>query len=134
MKFSYNIYPDRRLIVQAYEGSFTLEQLIACTRYLWADPQYSPAFNGITELSAMSPSAGLANLPLLMEFLKNEPQLSSGRWAAIVSTPIVTAGTLIYKKSMAPQHMFEVFSTWEAACTFLQIDAEKPQLLERAIA
>lgn len=133
MKFSYTIDSRRGLIFQAYAGSFTLEQLIACTQRLWADPDYSPAFNGLVDLSAMNPSAGLAHLPPLMEFLKNDPRLSKGRWAAIVATPIVTAGSLIYKRTMAPQHMFEVFSTWEAACTFLQVDEDKPALRECAL-
>jgi hypothetical protein len=134
MKFSYTIDSQRGLIFQAYEGSFTLEQLIACTRCLWADPEYSPSFDGIVELSAMTPSARLPQLPGLLHFLKNDAHLSQGRWAAIATSPLATAGSLIYKRAMAPRHMFEVFSTWDAACTFLQIDAEKPLLRERTIA
>ena len=134
MKFSYAIDSQRHLIFQAYEGDFTLEQHIACTLRLWSDPAYDRTFNGIIDLSAMNSSAGLANLQPLMEFLKNDPRLSKGRWAAIVSTPVVTAGSLVYKRSMAPQHMFEVFSTWESACTFLQIETDRPQLYECCMA
>ena len=122
MNYGHVIVPPTRIIYQVFEGAFSADQLVACTRRLWSDPAYSRLYNGITDVSCMAPGATLENLQGLTAFLKHEPQLSQGRWAVITSTPIATAGAMLYKREMAAHHPFGVFSTWEAACAFLQLD------------
>lgn len=122
MNYGHVIIPKTRIIYQVFEGTFSLDHLVACTRRLWADPAYSRTYNGITDVSRMTPGATLENLQGLTAFLKNEPRLSQGRWAVITSTPMATAGAMLYKREMAAHHPFGVFSTWESACAFLQLD------------
>lgn len=130
MKFRYVIDPQREVIFQAFEGDFTAPQLIACIERLWADPEYRRSFSGIVDLSAMGTGAIVLELPALMKFLKGNPRLSQGRWAAIATTPMATAASLLYRQDIAPEQTFGVFSTWEAACTFLRVDLERPALRE----
>lgn len=126
MNYAHVIVPSRRFIYQVFEGEFSLDQLIACTRRLWNDPDYSKHYNGITDISRMAPSQALDKLQGLMLFLKSQPQTSQGRWAVITSTPMSTAGAMVYKRDMATHHPFGVFSTWESACAFLQLDLAAP--------
>lgn len=128
MKFRYIIDPQRQVICQAFEGDFTAQQLIACIERLWADPDYHRSFGGIVDLTAMDAGAIILELPALMKFLKGNPRLSQGRWAAIATTPMATAASLLYRHDIAPEQTFGVFSTWEGACDFLQVDIERPEL------
>ena len=128
MKYSYAIHPQRRMIFLTYEGHFTVAQLIECTELLWADRDYDPTFNGIADITSIEPTADLGSLCAFISFMKAEKRTSSGRWAVITSSPLATAGALLYKRALAPRHMFEVFSTWECAGTFLQWEAPRPEL------
>lgn len=122
MNFGYTIDTDRKLIFQVFEGRFSIAQLIACTRRMWSDPAYSKTYPGVVDISRMTPSAGLDDLTLLIDFLKLDMRTSTGRWAVITSSPAATAGSMIYKRRMAGHHVFEVFSTWESAFGFLQLE------------
>lgn len=122
MNYGHVILHNERVIYQVFEGAFTVDQLIVCIRRLWADPGYSRRYNGIADISRMSSSASLDNLVNLIAFLQGQPQISQGRWAVITATPIVTAASMVYKRKMAARHPFGVFSTWESACGFLQLD------------
>ena len=130
MKFRYSIDSQRQVIFQSFEGDFTVQQLIACIERLWSDPEYHRSFRGIVDLSAMGTGAIVLELPALLKFLKGNPRLSQGRWAAIATTPMATAASLLYRQDIAPEQTFGVFSTWEAACAFLQVDLERPALRE----
>jgi len=122
MKFSFDIQPEHRAIYARYEGKFTLDDLLATTRQLWADPRYSPDYNGVVDISAGSVSVDINDLRTLAAFLVREPATSSGRWAAVATTPLAIACSLIYRSALRRRHGFEIFSTWEAACGFLQLD------------
>lgn len=122
MNYGHVILPKQHVIYQVFEGSFTAEQLIACVRRLWNDPAYSKHYHGIADISRMVGGTSLERLVEIVIFLKDQPQLSQGRWAVITSTPIVTAAAMVYKREMAARHPFGVFSTWESACAFLQLD------------
>ncbi|CAM3006037.1 hypothetical protein [Rariglobus hedericola] len=129
MNYGYMIDSDRKVIFQAFEGRFSLTQIIACVRRLWNDPAYSKTYPGIVDISRMTPSAGLDDLNGLVDFLKSETQTSTSRWAVITSSPAATAGSMVYKRIMAGRHVFEVFSTWESACEFLQLEiTERPAI------
>lgn len=122
MKFSFDILPEKKAIFARYEGKFTLEDLLATTRQLWADPRYSPDYDGLVDISDGSLNVGINDLRMLMGFLMNEPFTSKGRWAAVATTPLAIACGLLYRTVMKNRHAFAVFSTWEAACAFVNFD------------
>jgi hypothetical protein len=126
MNYGYTIEPERRFIFQVFSGYFTVAEIIECSQCLWADPNYATTHNGIVDITKMSPGAVLEDLRPLIAFLKSSPKISKARWAVIAHSPLVTAGSLVYKKAMSGRHSLEVFSTWECACGYLQIDQPRP--------
>ena len=126
MKFTYAIHPDHRVIFQRYEGRFTTSDLIAATRQMWADPAYCRDYNGIADASAASFGVDLHDFSTFISFLANREEMSVGRWAVVATSPLATACGFIYKKAVSSQHKFEVFSSWDAACDFVNL----PQTLE----
>jgi len=126
MHYGYTIDSGRRFIFQVYAGHFTVSEIIDCIQRLWADPLYSKTHNGIVDITKMSAGAVIDDLRPLIAFLKSSPHTSASRWAVITASPLATAGSLIYKSAMSGQHSFEIFSTWESACDYLQIDEPSP--------
>ena len=119
MKFTYEILPERRVILQRYAGSFSLADLLASTQRLWDDPLYSRSYDGIVDLSATSVAISMNDLRSLIGFLRTSERTSTGRWGAVANSPLVTACAMIYQRAIAPVHEFEVFSTWDAACDYI---------------
>jgi hypothetical protein len=119
MKYSYEIFPTRRVIATRYRGLCTLGDLTASTQRLWADPRYSRAFDGIVDMSEASAGVGIDDFRAFLKFLRQEPKISQGRWAAVTTTPFATACSFMYRSAMAGRHTLEIFSTWDAACEFL---------------
>ncbi len=126
MKFTYAIHSDHQVIFQHYEGRFTTSDLIAATRQLWADPAYRREYNGIADASDVSLRVDLQDFGAFISFLAGRKEMSVGRWAVITASPLVTACAFIYKKAVSSQHKFEVFSSWDAACDFVNL----PQIPE----
>ena len=122
MKFAYYIYPDRRAIVARYVGHFTLDELVASAQLLWSDPRYARSYDGLVDVSDSSVGVAMCDLQPLVKFFREHRDTSEGRWAAVTSSPLATACALIYQRALARRHTFEIFSTWAAACTFLNID------------
>lgn len=126
MKFSYAIDADRRLIFQRYEGQLTLARLVSCLERLWADPAYRPTYDGLVDISAVTPQASFQDLQSFIEFVRQRPEHSRGRWAAVASSPFMTACSMLYQKALASHHAFAVFSSTEAAYSFLHIEHSPP--------
>lgn len=126
MSYGYAIDPSRRFIFQQFRGRFSVGQIIDCAQRIWSAPGYSKSYPGIVDISQMEPGAALDDLRPLVAFLKCERETTVARWAVITASPITTAGAMVYKRAMASRHPFEVFSTWESACGYLQLDLPRP--------
>ncbi|MFA6962535.1 MAG: hypothetical protein WC205_17395 [Opitutaceae bacterium] len=126
MNYGHAIDPDRRFIFQVYEGHFSLEQVIACTQRLWADPAYCKSYHGIIDISRMCVSHDIAQVRTYISFLQQDPHTSNVRWATITSSPWLTACAMIYRTAMAERHPIEVFSTWSAATDYLHLNLPSP--------
>jgi len=129
MKVRYEILPEHRLILKRCRGDFTLHDLMTSARSVWSDPRYCRSFDGIVDLTKADCGFHIEEVRSLVDFFLTHEKTSIGRWAAIASSPIVTAFALIYKRSLLDRHPFEVFSTWEAACEFLELDVSPVLLL-----
>ena len=119
MKFSYAIDPERRLIHLRYAGRFNLTRLRESVERLWADPQYHRDYSGFIDLSDGAVSVAIADLHALLDFMRDKPQVTRGRWAAVAVSPFATACGLLYQRAFSRKHTFEVFSSHEAAWQFL---------------
>lgn len=134
MKFDYKIYPDHSLIILRLTGAFTLEDLMTGARRLWADERYSRHYNGLIDLTDGTLTVGGGDFRALVEFVRGHKDTSTGRWAAVASTPFATAYGFLYQRALAGRHTFQVFSTFEAAGSFLGVDLQDGSLPRDALA
>jgi hypothetical protein len=125
MTFAYDIYPEARSISVRYEGKFTLAGLLETTARLLDDARYAPEYDGLVDLTDVGLGVEMTDLRALIGYVQAHARVSRGRWAAVTDAPLATACSLVYKRAMAPQQTFEVFSTAEAACAFLGVRGER---------
>jgi hypothetical protein len=126
MSYGHTIDPDRRFIFQVFEGHFSIQEVMDCSRRLWSDPAYCRDFYGIVDISRMTTDTNIDGLHELIEFYRNSPNTTQVRWAAITSSPWLTAGSMLYRNAMAGRHALEIFSTWDSARIYLQLDLPSP--------
>lgn len=127
MKFRYDIFPEKRLIVQRYAGEISMQDFIICSELMWSDPKYSTGYNGIADLTQSVLKMNLLELPSLATRILGIGCVSKGRWVVLASTPVVTALAFLFQQTIQAHHSLEVFSTWEAACSFLGVE-QAPEL------
>ncbi|WP_438483635.1 hypothetical protein [Oleiharenicola lentus] len=118
--YSHTILVEKRTIIQRFSGQVGLGDVIGGINRLWADPAYDRNFNGISDLTACTPSASVSDVRSLTNFVIQKHQLSEGRWVVLVSDPMMTALGILFSRSMTKPSI-QVCSTWEAACAYLQI-------------
>ena len=126
MEFTYDIFPDQRMILARYAGRFSFADLKTAAERLWADPRYSESYDGLVDISDGSVAVEMGDFRQLVQFVKGSAKTSRGRWAAVAVSPLATAIAMFYQKSLAGRHTFEVFSTRESACRFLGIGLAVP--------
>lgn len=129
MEFTYDIFPAERLIVARYAGRFTFAELVATAERMWADPRYSRSFDGAVDLTDSAVGVGMDDFRALVNFLRDHKNTSQGRWAAVATSPLATACSLIYSRALASRHTFEVFATFPGASSFLGFDLGPGPLL-----
>lgn len=130
MKFSYAIDAPRRMIFMRYEGRCRAAHLLACARLLWADPAYSRLFDGYIDLTGAQADNALDDLNALVSLLRANAETGEGRYAAVTTSPVITAIGLLYQRAMAHRHAFAVFSSPEAAFQYLSFSGPIPPLAE----
>lgn len=128
MNFAYEIYPSERAIVARYAGRFNLAGLVATAEQLWSDPRYSPTYDGFVDLTDTALGVDMCDFRPLLAFIRAHKQTSQGRWAAVTTSPMAAAMGLIYKQAMVSRHVFEIFSTREAAGWFVGFEIGDPIL------
>ncbi|MBK1881910.1 hypothetical protein JIN85_05760 [Luteolibacter pohnpeiensis] len=130
MIFKHVIIPEQRLISLQYAGELSLSDVCRSSEILWADPAYEPSHNLIVDLTDISARAHVKDVASLLEFYKR-PETSTGRIAIILSEPISTALTYLFRAAGSSTFKIGIFSTWDAACGFLHINLE-PDVFDSA--
>lgn len=116
-EFHYKIYPRHSFIVTTFVGEIGMRDVTTALQEMWADPDYDPTFDGISDLSRAKVKGTPKDLAVFTQFMRN-PQLSIGRWAVVVCDARGTALSLLFQTANVLQKRMGVFSTWEAACSF----------------
>ena len=124
MNYRHVVVPEQRLIVLRFTGEVSLGDVMRSSEVLWRDPGYDRTFHIISDLSAVSPRANPRDVVTLRDFYKR-PEASIGRWAMIFSDPILTALGLLFRSAAAIDRRIGVFSTWEGACDFLNVEVSE---------
>lgn len=123
MTFEYQIFPDKRCIVQCFSGEMSLQDVVRCSELMWKDARYDRSFDGISDLRGCTTKAALPDVKALVTHLRN-PQASVGRWATIIYDPRATALTMLVRQAM-PWFAIDIFSSWKGACAALDLPQEK---------
>lgn len=126
--FTYEILPEKRAIVIRFRGHFTRAALASAVERLWSDPRYRTDYVGIVDLSDTTVGMAMEDFRHIVEWVRGQDRTSVNRWAAVASTPLATACALLYRRAMADRQRFEVFSTWEAACRYIEVDLPPPEV------
>lgn len=121
MTFDYEIYPDERMIVTRFKGRFTFAGLRDSVTVMWEDPRYSLNYDGIVDISDMSVGIAMADFRAMLDVVRHSAKISRGRWAAVATTPLAAACGMLYQRTVALRHPFEVFSTVEGVCSYLNV-------------
>jgi hypothetical protein len=132
VEFHYDILPERRLILQRYAGQCSFVELISATRIMWSDTRYSIDYNGIVDLESASIKVALPDMYALAKFLLAHENTSVGRWAAVVTSPLITATAMIYRRAVVERHSLDVYSSWSAACAAFDVEPEVIEAFKKA--
>lgn len=125
MPYSHTINPKRRIIIQRFDGTLSLAAVYEGTEKLWADPQYDPTFDGITDLSHSVANGSVEDVRALSRFVINRSKASTGRWAVVTNDPKITAFVLVFSR-LTTKPSLSVFSTWAAATAYMQVETAPP--------
>jgi hypothetical protein len=123
--YSHTINPNKRIIIQRFDGILSLAAVCEGTERLWADPHYDPAFDGITDLSHSVVKGTVDDVRALGRFITGRANASTGRWAIVTNDPKATAFVLVLSRLMT-RPTLSVFSTWAAATAFMHVETPPP--------
>lgn len=126
MAYSHTINPARRIIIQRFDGSLSLAAVCKGLEQLWADSQYDPHFDGITDLSHSVVNGSMEDVRALSRIVANHANASNGRWAVVTNDPKITALVLVFARLLSKPTL-SVFSTWPAATAFMQVETLPPE-------
>ncbi len=121
---NYQIYPDKKLIVEYYYGSVRLNDLILYQNNVSFDKNYNPSFNVINDYRDAKLVLNESDIVNYINFIKTSPKLNgSRRVAQITNSPdqVVTATLFNLLKKDLPVNV-HVVSTLEAAINWVGLD------------
>ncbi len=121
MEFNYKIFSEDRLVSFRCAGPVTLEFAKESYLNLSRDAAFDSSFGGIGDWRGITQTMTPEETKQLA-YLVVDMKLSSGRWAGLVSGPMITALGTIYRNTVKPQHNLELFSTIEGASGYLGKD------------
>lgn len=120
--YQYRIIAEQELILLRFRGKITFDDFVNCFREATQDEAFSAEYNGITDLRSIDPGYSAEQAIELAELVVSE-HLSKGKWAVLVTEPMVTALTMLYESIVRQQHPVKLYSTIEKASEYLNIDA-----------
>jgi len=117
----YKIFPELNLIALRLAGDCYFSALMACIRAYMQDPAYQPTLNGVLDMR----DGRLVLTPeeiLQISSFVHQQKFAKGRWCHLVEHPRSTALGTLYQNLIQDEHPLKVFSTLEAASSFLLTD------------
>lgn len=88
MKAHYEIFPERSLVIETFEGRVTMTALVPFFQSLYADPAWDPGLNGLADFSAATIDMDFDEMSRLVGYMKNSGTASRGRWAFVVGSAL----------------------------------------------
>ena len=117
----YKIIPGKRLIIEYFIGSLTLEEMFQFVETVKNEKDYDKTFNSLIDLNEVKLNISIKDIQKYVEYLNGDASvLGSRKLAIITKTPDhVVTGTLYQLLSENLPMNIRVFSTFEAAVRWL---------------
>jgi hypothetical protein len=117
----YRIDSERRVVSARSAGKVTFEEMLAWHRELRDDDRYSKEFSGVADMRGATLLLSPDEVAAIAKF-NQDHDLTAGKWALLVDTPMETALAMIYGREAEGHHEMRVFATEEAASVWLGFD------------
>ena len=118
---NYKIFPEVNLLTIWLTGDCDFTALLSCIQTYMLDPAYHSEMNGVLDMRqgrlVLTPSEILQ-----ISTFVHEQKFAKGKWCHIVEDPRSTALGSLYQSQIQDEHPLKVFSTLEAASSFLLTD------------
>lgn len=122
----YFIYEDYRLVIEIIQGPIALIDYFKMKEIETQDPRYDPSFNfilDIREADFVIAHSAKGEIDKYISFAKSTPNLVGKRKSALLTkTPDQVVAMTLYKLSNSLPLTLEIFSTYQAALTWLGIE------------
>ena len=120
MSHSIKVIPGRKVVLVSFYGKVSMEELESVRKEILNHKEYHHDFDGVYDFRLDQKDFSPEKMQDLAQTLKLiEP--SQGRWCSIVSDPKDTAYSLLLRQEVSAKLKFEVFSTTEAASSYLRM-------------
>lgn len=127
--YQYKIIKDKKLIIETFTGDVDLNFFQESMLKEFSDPDYLGLKYGICDLKNASLVLGDKEIKKLFDFaLKHDKNLNI-KWATITEKPYQTAMSMIFELQAVNLYGYKVFSTFEAATKYLNINLNENDLL-----
>ncbi len=119
----YKIIPDKRLIIEYFEGILTLDEILKFVRCIKMDKNFDTSFNSLIDLSDMEMEVSAKEVEKYVNYLKKNKSLMGNRKLAMITkTPEHVVIATLYKLLGKDLPLnIKVFSTFEAAIRWLGV-------------
>lgn len=88
MRATYEIHPERSLVLETFEGRVTLKGLVPFFQSIYEDPSYDPRFDGLADFSDAQIDMDFDDMTRLVGFFRQSGSASRGRWAFVVGSAL----------------------------------------------
>jgi len=128
MKASYVIHQDRHFVDEVVLGAVTRNELSAFFSSVFKDPKWEPTLDGVLDFTSATIDLGYMDMRDLVAGLRNNPALSRGRWACVVSGDAAYGMLRMYEALSDGLHSdFRIFRQREAALAWITGSRTPPE-------
>ncbi len=116
------VYPELSLVVTVFSGSISIEEIKAANLEIARNPDFNKYFDGVSDFRS---AQACFTEHELFEFRSSaiRSDFTRGVWCILTSSPLETAMSMIFANKMQ-KYIVKIFSTVEAASTYLQKDLQ----------
>lgn len=131
----YNIYPEKQLIVEIYDGDVAPGDVISQKKTIWNDHLYKDTYNLIMDFRRSNFLFCKSDVYKMVDFIKSFKGNTSGRKVAVlVDTPKQTALVSLFAMNTKEFPLdVHIYSTLQAACNLDFLSSESYKYYEELI-
>lgn len=129
MPATYDIQPEKGLILTACLGEISFDEIVSCVAACHADRRYRREHHGVSDVRDATFAFGEREARALAREIGSAANRSSGKWAFLIDAPRATALVLVFGSERDPETPIRVFTTPAAAGAWLGVDVSDEELL-----